>query len=69
MIIKLEDLLRRRTRLEMVVGRRQLTAAGLRTICEALFGDEAPDRLDEYLDPGGAAETSGERRATHRASA
>ncbi len=50
MIVKLEDFMRRRSKIELVVRREDLVnAPGLREACEILFGDEADQRLREYL--------------------
>ena len=50
MIVKLEDFMRRRSKIEFVVRREDLVdAPGLREACEILFGDEADERLQEYL--------------------
>jgi alpha-glycerophosphate oxidase/glycerol-3-phosphate dehydrogenase len=51
MIVKLEDFMRRRSKIELVVRRADIAAApGLREACEILFGEEAEARLQEYLD-------------------
>lgn len=51
MIVKLEDYLRRRSKLELLVSRETLRqSAGLFEACEKLFGDEAKVRFDEYFD-------------------
>lgn len=51
MIVKLEDFMRRRSKIEFVVRREELERApGLREACEILFGDEAEERLSEYLE-------------------
>ncbi len=51
MVVKLEDFMRRRSKIELVVRREDIAAApGLRRACEILFGDEAEQRLAEYLD-------------------
>jgi alpha-glycerophosphate oxidase/glycerol-3-phosphate dehydrogenase len=51
MIIKLEDFMRRRSKIELVVRNdRIVEAPGLREACEILFGDEADLKLREYLD-------------------
>lgn len=50
MVVKLEDFMRRRSKIELVVRRREYEhAAGLREACEILFGDRAEERLQEYL--------------------
>ncbi|MGL4564332.1 MAG: FAD-dependent oxidoreductase [Halioglobus sp.] len=51
MIVKLEDFMRRRSKIELVVRRSQYQhAPGLREACAILFGDQAEARLREYLD-------------------
>ncbi|MEH6583934.1 MAG: glycerol-3-phosphate dehydrogenase/oxidase [Halioglobus sp.] len=51
MIVKLEDFMRRRSKIELVVRKSDLrTAPGLREACEILFGPEADLRLQEYLE-------------------
>jgi len=50
MIVKLEDYLRRRSKIELLVSRDTLRqSAGLLEACEKLFGDEARQRFDEYF--------------------
>jgi len=50
MIVKLEDFMRRRSKIEQVVRREVLAdAPGLREACLILFGGEAEVRLEEYL--------------------
>ncbi|MEZ5502726.1 MAG: FAD-dependent oxidoreductase [Halioglobus sp.] len=49
MIVKLEDFMRRRSKIEEVVRREDIASApGLLQACEILFGSEAQERLDEY---------------------
>ena len=51
MIVKLEDYLRRRSKIELLMPREELRRSqGLRQACEQLFGDDAQQRLDEYFD-------------------
>ena len=51
MITRLEDFLRRRSKIALVVRREELKrAAGLREACKILFGDQADARLKEYFD-------------------
>jgi glycerol-3-phosphate dehydrogenase len=51
MVVKLEDYLRRRSKLELLVSRETLRqSAGLFEACEKLFGDDAKIRFDEYFD-------------------
>ena len=53
MIIKLEDFMRRRSKIEQVVHWRDIAEApGLREACDILFGDAAQERLEEYLQGG-----------------
>ena len=50
MIVKLEDYLRRRSKIELLYSRDQLRrSAGLLEACERLFGDQAQQRFDEYF--------------------
>jgi glycerol-3-phosphate dehydrogenase len=50
MVTRLEDFLRRRSKIALVVRREQLEkAAGLREACRILFGDEADAKLEEYF--------------------
>ena len=50
MVVRLEDFLRRRSKIEQVVREDDLRAApGLREACEILFGDEGPQRLAAYI--------------------
>jgi alpha-glycerophosphate oxidase/glycerol-3-phosphate dehydrogenase len=50
MIVKLEDFMRRRSKIELVVRREDIASApGLREACNILFGDAAGERLREYL--------------------
>jgi glycerol-3-phosphate dehydrogenase len=50
MITKLEDFMRRRSKIDLVVHKDDiLRSAGLREVAEILFGDDADRRLDEYL--------------------
>jgi len=51
MIVRLEDFMRRRSKIEQVVRREAIAQApGLREACHILFGDEADAKLREYLD-------------------
>ncbi|MBB3188905.1 glycerol-3-phosphate dehydrogenase/oxidase [Halomonas cerina] len=50
MITRLEDFLRRRSKISLVVSREQIRRSpGLREACEILFGDQAQVRFDEYF--------------------
>ena len=52
-VVKLEDFMRRRSKIELVVHDDDInTSAGLREVAEILFGDDADHRLAEYF--GGA---------------
>ena len=51
MVVKLEDFMRRRSKIEQVVRREDIVVApGLREACEILFGEDAETRLQEYID-------------------
>ena len=53
MITKLEDFLRRRSKIALVVRREDIRRApGLMEACEILFGDEAQAKFDEYFAEG-----------------
>ena len=53
MVTKLEDFMRRRSKIELVVPDADIEASrGLREVAEILFGDDADHRLAEYF--GGA---------------
>ncbi len=50
MIVRLEDYLRRRSKIELLVSRATLRqSAGLFEACEKLFGDQAKQKFDEYF--------------------
>jgi glycerol-3-phosphate dehydrogenase len=50
MITKLEDFLRRRSKLSLVVSHEALCRAeGVREACRILFGEEADAKYDEYF--------------------
>jgi glycerol-3-phosphate dehydrogenase len=50
MIVTLEDFMRRRSKIELVVRREEFKdAPGLREVCDILFGEQAEARLQEYL--------------------
>jgi len=50
MITKLEDFLRRRSKIALVVRQRDIrTSPGLAEACELLFGEQAKEKLDEYF--------------------
>lgn len=51
MITKLEDFLRRRSKISLVLRHDELIAAeGLRRACEIFFGERAEEKLQQYLD-------------------
>ncbi|AQA17623.1 FAD-dependent oxidoreductase [Halioglobus japonicus] len=53
MITRLSDFMRRRSKIELVVRWHEIESApGLREACELLFGDQAEQRLQEYLREG-----------------
>jgi glycerol-3-phosphate dehydrogenase len=50
MVTKLDDFLRRRSKISQVVGVQEIReSAGLREVCEILFGERAEEKLAEYL--------------------
>ncbi len=52
MIVKLEDFLRRRSKIALMMRREEIrNADGLQEACEILFGSEARERFDEYFAP------------------
>jgi glycerol-3-phosphate dehydrogenase len=65
MITKLEDFLRRRSKISLVMRTEELDGApGLREACRILFGEEAEARHAEYFREHGAREAAeGEERA------
>ncbi|GEM_PF-6483830 len=53
MIVKLEDFLRRRSKIALVMRREEIrNAEGLMEACEFLFKDQAQEKFAEYF-PGG----------------
>ncbi len=51
MVVKLEDFLRRRSKISLVVSRDALVnAAGLKEACEILFGEQADAKWREYFE-------------------
>ena len=59
MIVKLEDFLRRRSKIALVVRREDIRQSpGLLEACEIMFGDQAQARIDEYF----GNEAGGENR-------
>jgi glycerol-3-phosphate dehydrogenase len=50
MVVKLDDFLRRRSKIALVVSRERLrNAVGLKEACAILFGEEAEAKLEEYF--------------------
>jgi glycerol-3-phosphate dehydrogenase len=50
MITRLEDFMRRRSKIELVVPDEAIrSSSGLRDVAQILFGDDAERRLEEYL--------------------
>ncbi len=59
MVVKLEDFLRRRSKIALVVRREEiLRAPGLREACRILFGDDAEAKIEEYFGPPAAARSA-----------
>ena len=59
MIVKLEDFLRRRSKIALVVRRNNIRhAEGLMEACEMLFGDQARQKFAEYFQESPVAESS-----------
>jgi len=59
MITKLEDFLRRRSKVSLVVPEEQIRhSPGLREACHILFDDQAEERLQEYLEGQAVPETA-----------
>jgi glycerol-3-phosphate dehydrogenase len=55
MIVRLDDFLRRRSKIALVVSEETIREAdGLKEACEILFGDDAARRIDEYFALGAA---------------
>ena len=53
MIVKLEDFMRRRSKIEQVIRWENIESApGLKEACDILFGEQANLRLQEYLSRG-----------------
>ncbi|MEN7341672.1 MAG: FAD-dependent oxidoreductase [Pseudomonadota bacterium] len=51
MVTRLDDFLRRRSKITMVVREEEIiNAPGLHEACRLLFGDQASDKLQEYID-------------------
>lgn len=64
MVVKLEDFLRRRSKIALVVRRDDIrNSPGLLEACKILFGDEAQEKLDEYFAPAEEAEPPAVRSA------
>ena len=50
MITKLDDFLRRRSKISIVLTREEIVSdPGLKEACEILFGDDADAKIEEYL--------------------
>jgi glycerol-3-phosphate dehydrogenase len=65
MIVKLDDFLRRRSKIALVISRSDLhDAPGLREACSMLFGADADARYDEYFGARPAPEEAVESVAT-----
>lgn len=63
MIVKLEDFLRRRSKIAQIARSAVIRESpGLMEACRVLFGDAAQERFDEYFEPGTGARGSGAGR-------
>ena len=50
MVTKLEDFLRRRSKIALIERRETIrNSPGLREACEMLFGDQADEKIAEYF--------------------
>jgi alpha-glycerophosphate oxidase/glycerol-3-phosphate dehydrogenase len=51
MVAKLDDFLRQRSKIEQVMSRDDIIQApGLKEACRILFGDQADEKLSEYIE-------------------
>ena len=65
MITTLDDFLRRRSKIALVLSYDEIEGAkGLHEACRLLFGDDAQKRYDEYFTPERRAEYEALRRPT-----
>jgi len=63
MIVKLEDFLRRRSKIALVVRKEEIkNAEGIMEACDILFGDEAKAKFDEYFQEGKSVEAEAPRQ-------
>jgi glycerol-3-phosphate dehydrogenase len=70
MIVKLDDFLRRRSKIALVITREALRGApGLREACGLLFGDAASARFDEYFAGADDGSDAGHESEGHPAAA
>jgi hypothetical protein len=59
-VVKLEDFLRRRSKIALVVRREEIRRApGLREACRILFGDDAEAKIAEYFPEAATAARAG----------
>lgn len=64
MITKLDDFLRRRSKIALILGRGILEDAdGLREACQLLFGEDADRRFVEYFTADPLAQAAGDPNA------
>jgi len=64
MITKLDDFLRRRSKIALILGRGILEDAdGLREACQLLFGEDADRRFVEYFAADPLAQAAGDPNA------
>jgi glycerol-3-phosphate dehydrogenase len=61
MVVRLEDFLRRRSKISQVVPANLIDGTpGLQEVAQVLFGDDAEDRLDQYYTGGGSGAVGAE---------
>lgn len=59
MVVKLEDFLRRRSKVSQVVHHRDIVAArGLLEACQVLFGDRAREKYEQYVEEQGGPDAA-----------
>jgi glycerol-3-phosphate dehydrogenase len=59
MVTRLEDFMRRRSKIEQVVRDEDVDPEGLAEVCRILFPEQAEEKLDEYLRSRGSETAAG----------